>query len=438
MDNIPLSALLLAQFGLILLSAFFSGSETGMMAVNRYRLRHLAGIRHKGARRVSRLLEKPEQIIGLILLGNNLVNILAASCATMIGLRLFGAPGIAIATGLLTVVILIFAELAPKTLAARYPERVAFPLSLPLTWLMYPARPLVRLINAVASVVLMPLLGRRDQGQDTALKPEELQSVVREAGSFISDRHRDMLLRILDMDQVPINQIMVPRDEISFINLSLPPSDLARALRECRHAHMPVCRDTLDNVVGVLHTRRLVPFWDNSEDNLIKHLHDLLDDVYYIPEGANVYGQMLYFQKWRCDIGLVVDEYGVVCGLLSMQDILEEIIGEFDAGAPALEQEIHKLDDEGRTFRVDGSVSLRDLNRHTGWELPHNGARTLNGLVLEYLQNIPKRGVSLRVGDYAIEVLRATGNVVRTAKLQQLTTSSDQAADAADSVADDG
>ena len=390
-----------------------------MMALNRYRLRHLARKRHRGAMRAARLLKRPERLIGLILLGNNLVNILAAAIATVIGLRLLGDAGIALATGMLTVAILIFAELFPKTVAALYPERVAFPASWVLEPLLRLTRPLVWLVNTITNALMRLLsLHRRPADATAPLGQEELQFLVREASGMISHHHRSMLLNILELEQVTVNEIMVPRSEVAVLRLEQTPAEIQSALGRCRYTRLPVCRGSLDQVVGILHSRQLPRLYAEPEESLQERLAELLEEPYYIPEGTSLHAQLVHFQQGRERVGLVVDEYGMVQGLVTLEDILEEIVGEFTFPARAMGRELRRQSDG--SCLVDGALSIRELNRRMKWQLPMGEAHTVNGLILERLGSIPGAGTSLRIGSYAMEITQSSANAVKVVKIEDL------------------
>lgn len=420
MEDIPLSYLFTALGVLILLSGFFSGSETGMMALNRYRLRHLADSKHKGAMRALSMLERPDRLIGIILLGNNLVNIFAASLATVIGLRLFGQAGIAVASLALTVVILIFGEVAPKTLAALYPERTAFPASFVLKPLLRICYPAVWLLNAIANGLLRVLGVNIEEQGDSPLSREELRTVVREAGNLIPKRHQRMLLSILDLENFTVNDIMIPRAEITGIDLEDDLDEIYEMLNNCRHTRLPVFRGGLDHTVGMLHIRRLFRNLLEHEEITREIIEASLMEPYFVPEDTPLHTQMVNFQRQRQRIGLVVDEYGVVLGLVTLEDMLEEIVGEFTTDMQSFVREIHPQDDG--SYLIDGSASIRDINRQLRWHLPTDGPKTLNGLILEHLESIPEAGTSLRIGEYAVEITSTTESAVKTAKVRYFPT----------------
>lgn len=415
MSELPLSALIAALILLLAISAFFSGSETGMMALNRYRLKHLARQKHGGARRAQRLLDEPDRLIGLILLGNNFVNILATAIAVVIAIRLFGEDGVALAPFILTPLVLIFAEVAPKTVAALHPEKVAYPAAYvigPLLRLFYP---LVLAINWVSNgfLKLFSIGGYARNRED--LNPDELRTVVNEAGGLISHRHRNMLLSVLDLESVNVNDIMVPRNEINGIDLQDPEDELLEQLLHSQHTRLPVYEGDIDKVTGLLHMRKMARLWE--EENLTKEwLREQCETPYFIPAGTPLNTQLRNFQRAQERVALVVDEYGDIEGLVTLEDLLEEIVGEFTTDPAAHSADVHPQPDG--TFLLDGTATIRDLNRTMRWELPTDGPKTLNGLVLEHLESIPEPGTSLLIAGYPVEIVQATSNAVKTARIK--------------------
>jgi len=412
LNDIPLSVLFIALAVLIVCSGFFSGSETGLMTLNRYRLRHLANVGHKGALRASKLLARPDRLIGLILLGNNFVNILASSIATIIALRLLGEAGIAIAAVVLTLVILIFAEVAPKTLAALHPERIAYPATLVLAPLLKLLYPLVWAVNGVANLFLKPFgVSDLDPSQQS-LSPEELRTVVLEAGIMIPKRHRAMLLSILDLEAVTVNDIMVPRSEVTGIDLEDDWDAIVAQLTHSNYTRLLVYRGNIDHVVGFLHLRKVVTLLIKKPNCGREDLEGLIREPYFIPEGTTLHTQLLNFQQQHQRIGLVVDEYGDVLGLVTLEDILEEIVGEFTTNPLAMGRNIIQQGDG--SYLVDGSATIRTLNRTLNWQLPTGGPKTLNGLIMEYLEAIPEPGTSLLLAGHPVEIVKTSGNRVKT------------------------
>jgi len=418
LEEIPLSVLFAVLVGCVFLSAFFSGSETGMMALNRYRLRHLAEQRHRSAQRVSALLERPDRLIGLILLGNNLVNIFAASVATIIALRLLGEAGLAVAPLVLTVVILVFAEVLPKTLAALHPERVAFPAAAIIAPLLRVLYPFVWLVNTVANALLRLAGVRADEVAEMPISREELRTVVKEAGAMIPRKHQQMLFAILDLEKITVEDIMVPRSDINGIDLEASISDIEDALIDCRHTRVPLYRGTIDNVAGILHVRNALPLI-KAEHFTVADLEGIAGEPYFVPSGTPLHTQLLNFQRQRRRIGLVVNEYGDIVGLVTLEDLLEEIVGEFTTDTYVFSREVQPQADG--SVLVEGSTSVREINRQTHWDLPTGGAKTLNGLVLETLEDIPEAGTSVRIGACVIEIVQAVDQVVKTARIRRVT-----------------
>jgi len=418
LQDIPLAVLFGILFFLLVLSAFFSSSETGLMSINRYRLRHLAKNKHNGAIRASRLLENPDKLIGLILLGNNFVNVLASSITTIIALRLGGEAAIAIAAGLLTLVLLIFSEVAPKTVAALYPEKIAFPASYVFTPLLKLLYPIVWLINLFANSLLKIFGITLDKENTEHLSSEELRTVVHEAGTLIPKRHQNMLLSILDLEKVTVEDIMIPRSEITGIDLNDEMSQIVDQLQHSQHTRLPVFRDNINEVEGFMHVRSVLHLL--AQDRFT--MEDLLDAVreaYFVPETTPLNTQLLNFQQQERRIGLVVDEYGDVQGLVTLEDILEEIVGEFTSEAATTIKDIHPQKDG--SYLVDGSANIRDLNRVMKWNLPVNGPKTFNGLITEQLESIPEQGISVKIADYPIEIVQIQGNKVKTARMVPIT-----------------
>ncbi len=409
MEDIPLGSLYITLVILIILSGFFSSSETGLMAMNKYRLRHLANQGHRGARTAQKLLQKPDRLIGLILLGNNLVNILAASIATVIGIRLFGSNGIWIASMVMTVVVLIFAEVAPKTVAAIHPERIAFPASYVLTILLKILYPVVWLVNGLANLVLKPFRVRTNVDVIERLNREELRTLVQEGG-MIPDDHQRMLVNILDLEQATVEDVMIPRQDIVGLDLDDDWEDILIQLTQTVYTRLPVYRESIDHVEGLLHIRTVIAELTHGAltfDNLKRSVRK----PYFIPEGTGLTQQLLEFQARERRMGLVVDEYGDIQGLVTLDDILEEIVGEYTSDSRARTRYIRKLDDG--TFLVDGFVTIRALNRQTGWDLPEEEANTLNGLLLEELADIPAGKTSIRIGRHIMTIVDIRDNVIR-------------------------
>jgi len=414
LNDIPIGALLGALVFLIFLSGFFSGSETSLMSLNRYRLKHLAKSGNKGAIRSQKLLQRKDRLIGLILLGNNFVNILASSIATIIALRLWGEAGIAIATGVLTLVILIFAEVAPKTIAALHPERFAFPVSFVLQPLLKLLYPLVWMTNILANSVLKLLGVPLDANGSDHLSREELRTVVNEAGAMIPQRHQKMLLSIIDLENVTVEDIMIPRNEIAGIDLSQDDEKIRQQLAGCQHTRIPVYDGDIDKVLGILHLKKVLH--RQMRGKLTKQvIHDTMSEPFYVPEGTQLHSVLQNFQKQRRRIGLVVDEYGEILGMVTLEDILEEIVGEFTTDPIASNKDINSQEDG--SFIIDGGINIRQLNKTLHWALPTDGPKTLSGLIIEYLEHIPEPGTSILFKDIPMEVLQTKDNTVKAVRV---------------------
>lgn len=398
---------------LLLCSAFFSSSETGMLSLNRYRLRHQAKEGHRGARRASELLAHPDRLLGTILVGNNFVNILASSIATVLAMQLWGEAGIAIATIGLTIILLIFGEITPKTLAALRPEIIAYPVSLPLKMLQKVLYPLVAMLSWVSNG-LLGLLGvdLSNKGNDS-LSTEELRSVVRESGSDLPLNRQSMLLGILDLERVTVDDIMIPRNEVAGIDLDDDLDAIISQLRTTPHTRLPVFRNDINQIEGIVHMRQIARLL--SHDQLTKEsLLAACTEPYFVPENTPLSTQLLNFQKQKRRIGIVVDEYGDVRGVVTLEDILEEIVGEFSNQDTLRSPDIHPQEDG--TLVIDGAAYIREVNRALDWHLPCDGPKTLNGLITEALEHIPDSGICLQIGNYRLEILQAADNRVKSVR----------------------
>lgn len=414
MNDSDTTLLLIILGVLIVLSAFFSSSETSMMSLNRYRLKHLSKEGHKGAKRASRLLERPDRLLGTILVGNNIVNILAASIATVVAVQIWGEAGIAIATIGLTVVILIFGEITPKTLAALRPELIAFPVSIILQVLQKILYPVVWVCGSISNQLLRLLGVNVSADAGDQLSVEELRTVVREAGLGITRSRQNMLLGILDLEKMTVNDIMIPRNEAIGIDLEDSLSSINSQLRTCHHTRLPVFQGDINNVTGIVHMRsiaRLLSRGDLTKENLVS----VCKEPYFVPESTPLHTQLFNFQKQKRRIAIVVDEYGDVIGLVTLEDILEEIVGEFTSDMLLPSQDIHPQDD-GR-FVIEGSSAIRAINRQLKWKLPADGPKTLNGLITEQLESIPETSVCLTIGPYRMEILQTKDNMVKSVRV---------------------
>jgi len=385
-----------------------------MMSLNRYRLRHMARKGDLEARHVVKLLERPDRLLGVILLGNTFANILASAVATILAVHFFGEVGVLIGTVALTLVILVFSEAAPKTLAALYPMRVAFFSSFTLRLLLRIFHPIIFVINALSNGFLR-LFGVRVKRRGVEpLSAEELRTVVNEATGKISSNYQQMLLRILDLEQVTVEDVMIPRSEIVGIDLEDSWDDILKQIRVCDHVIVPLYRDSIDRVAGLLNLRKTLASLQKQTFNK-EVMMGLADKTYFIPEGALVSKQILNFQQEQKSLGLVVDEYGDIQGLVSLQDILEEIVGEFSLDVEDISRMMKKQKDG--SYLVSGNIAVRELNRMAGWDLPTDGPKTLSGLIIEHLETIPGAGVAARVEGYPMEVVQVSGNRIRQVRV---------------------
>jgi Mg2+/Co2+ transporter CorB len=415
LDDISTSSLFILLGILVFLSAYFSSSETSMMSINRYRLKHLGNEGNKGALRVQKLLERPDRLIGLILIGNNLVNIAASAVATVIGIRLYGDMGIAIATVALTLVILIFSEVTPKTIAALYPEKVSFPASFILLPMLKVLYPLVFLVNSITNVILSILRISTTDNGDNSLSREELRTVVHEAGAMIPKKHQDMLVGILDLEKVTAEDIMVPRSDIVAIDINHDWKDIQKQLVNSQHTRVLLYRDSIDDAVGFVHVRdalRLLSKDQFTKSSLLRAVRE----IYFTPESTPLHTLMYKFQAVKERIGLVVDEYGDIQGLVTLEDILEEIIGDFTTSILPDHSKETDTQQDGSVV-VDGSANVRELNKEMSWFFPTEGPKTLNGIILEYLEDIPQANIGLRLAGYPIEILEMKDNMVKTVRV---------------------
>ncbi|HSW32081.1 MAG TPA: HlyC/CorC family transporter [Steroidobacteraceae bacterium] len=419
MQDIPLPWLFGILVLLLMLSGFFSSTETALMSINRYRLRHRAREGSVGARTAERLLAQPDRLIGVILVCNNFVNSAAAAIVTVISLSLGGEAYAAIGVGIFTVVLIIFGEVAPKTYGALYPERLALPASLVYDVLLKILYPVVWTTNLLANGVLRLMGISREKAGTTSLSREELRTVVAEASTVIPHRHQRMLMSILDLERINVEDIMVPRNEIAGLDVSDDWDDILDQLRDSRHTRIPVFDGSVDELVGILHMKkvaRLLARGELDREQLVALAKSR--EPYYVPEGTSLNTQLVNFQRQRRRVAFVVDEYGDVQGLVTLEDLLEEIVGEFTSDTSSLHKDVHK--EKGGTFIVNASASVRTLNRKMGWSLPTSGPRTLNGLIIEYLETIPDPGTSLRVNDYSIDILQTGDNAVKTVRLKPI------------------
>ncbi|ELY3459192.1 HlyC/CorC family transporter [Cronobacter sakazakii] len=416
MEHISTTTLIVTLIVMVVVSAYFSGSETGMMTLNRYRLRHLSKQGNRAAKRVERLLRKPDRLISLVLIGNNLVNILASSLATIVGMRLYGDVGVAIATGVLTFVVLVFAEVLPKTVAALYPEKVAFPSSFLLGPLQIIMMPLVWLLNMITRVLMRMVGIKADNVVSAALSKDELRTIVHESRSQISRRNQDMLLSVLDLEKVSVSDIMVPRNDIVGIDINDDWKSIVRQLTHSPHGRIVLYRESLDDAIGMLRIREAWRQMNEKKEFTKEVMLRAADEIYYVPEGTPLSVQLVKFQRNKKKVGLVVNEYGDIQGLVTVEDILEEIVGDFTTSmSPTLAEEVTPQNDG--SVIIEGSANVRELNKAFNWRLPEEEARTVNGMILEALEEIPSAGIRLRLHQYDIDILDVQENMIKQVRI---------------------
>ena len=401
---------------LIILSAFFSGSEIAMMSLNRYRLRHLARQAHRGATRAQTLLQRPDRLLGVILIGNTFANLLASALATRLAASRFGDLGVLVTTIVLTLVVLIFAEILPKTLAALHPERFAFSVSFILQCLLKVFYPLVWLSTFVANTILKVLGVNVKKTQTDALSSEELRSILRESNGKISPQYQNMLMRILDLDKITVTDIMASRNEIVGIDLNDDLSTIVQHITQAKHTRLLVYYRDIDSIKGMLHVRDAIQFIVVNKLTK-KNLMRLIKPAYFIPETTPLHIQLLNFEKEQQRSAIVVDEYGDLQGLVTIEAILAEIVGEFTSELSTLEAQVH-LQADGSILAA-GEVSLREINRLMHWQLPLDGPKTINGLVIEQFEEIPTVGVKVHIQHYTVDVLAVKGNMVKLARVDK-------------------
>ena len=416
------TSLLMLSISMVLLlcsSAYFSGTETAMMAINRYRLKHLVKKKHRAARISNKLLRYPDRLLGVILIGNNLVNFTAATIATIIGMRLFGDTGVLLAPWVLTATFLVFAEVAPKTLAAERPERWAFK----AVYVLEPIQRLlvipVKMVNLLSNAIVRLFL-KNEPAQSDSLSTDELRTVVNEGAKGVGER-QNMMVRLLDLEQVSVNDIMIPRGEIEAIDIDSEMNEIVEVASNSQYTLLPIYKESINNIIGILHLRRLARFMGSNEFTK-SDLMQLTREPYYIPEATSLDKQLIRFQAEKQRIALVVDEYGELQGLVTLEDILEEIVGEFTSDFSANIPEILPQADD--SFVIDGGALLRDINRALDWELPISGPKTLNGLVLEHLETIPEENLCIQINDYQIETLQLSDNMVKNLKCVRVASNS--------------
>ncbi len=412
-DDVPLGLLLGLLIVLLFFSAFFSGTETALMRLNRFRLRSRARSGDRAARLAETMLQRPDRLIGLILLGQNVVNLAAAALTTLIALRLGGESAIWVGTAILTLVILIFAEAVPKTFAAYNPSRVALPAALIYYPMLKIAYPLIWLINLAANSILRLLGQNPSKASSSSLSTDELRTLLREGGT-VPERHQNMLLSVLDLGETTVDDVMVPRQEILGIDLDEPWKETLLLIKNSQHTCLPVFRDDIDNIKGFIRIRNILE--ELNKDALDEpRLLENLEEPYFVPEGTPLNKQLFNFQNLKNRFAFVVDEYGDIQGLITTEDIVREIVGEFGADPGPTDVEITK--DSERSYVVDASANVRQLNRLMSWNFPTDGPKTLNGLIVEQLETIPNSGTGVTVADYPIEILSTTEHSIKKVRV---------------------
>jgi Mg2+/Co2+ transporter CorB len=418
LDEFTLGTLFIALLIILIFSGFFSASETSMMAINRYRLNHLVRKGNKSAKLTARLLAHTDKLLGSILLGNTLLNVAAATLAEFIVFRMFGHDNsTALLIGSLTVtfMILIFSEIMPKVIAASHAERMALPASYILAVVIKLFYPVVSIATVIVRGMLWMLrIKIQTDHSHHKMSMEELRSMVLEAGNFLPRKHQKMLLNLVDLERITVNDVMIPRNQIEALNIDADPAELRQQIITCHHTLLPVYAETPSNVIGILHIKRILPLLlEEALDTA--QLREILHDSYFIPSDTPLLKQLQQFQERHTRMGLVVDEYGELLGLVTLENILEEIVGDFTTQSPAQTGKYLRQDDG--SLLLEGSSSLRDLNRKLGLHFPLGEAKTLNGLILEHLQDIPEAGTSLKIGDYPIEIIQTQDRAVKVARL---------------------
>jgi len=417
LDDLSLVTLFAILFLLLVCSAFFSGSETSMMAINRYRLNSLIRRGNRSAKLASRLLGKVDKLLGSIFLGNTLLNVVAAAVTNIIIFRLYGQNDLALLLGTLTLtfVLLVFSEIMPKIIAASYPERIALPASYLLTPLITLFHPVVSIAGGLVKGVLWLLRIKIETDQSKQkMTLEELRGLVLDAEHFLPRKHQKMLLNLVDLERITVNDVMVPRNQIEALDINADANELRQQIITCHHTLLPVYADTHSNIIGILHIKRIPALLQETTLDLTR-LREILNDPYFIPSDTPLLKQLQQFQERHARLGMVVDEYGELLGLVTLENILEEIVGEFTTQSPARTGKF--LRQEDGSIVLEGSSSLRELNRKLGLHFPLDGAKTLNGLILDHLEDIPETGTSLKIAGYPIEIIQTQDRIVKVARI---------------------
>ncbi|OIR18337.1 magnesium and cobalt efflux protein CorC [mine drainage metagenome] len=418
MDDFSLGVLFIALLIILVCSGFFSASETSMMAINRYRLNHLVRKGNKSAKLTARLLAQTDKLLGSILLGNTLLNVAAATLAEIIVLRLFGhdnSTALLVGSLAITFAILVFSEIMPKVIAASHAERVALPSSYALALIIKLFYPVVSIATAMVRGMLwlMRIKVQTDHSHHK-MSLEELRSLVLDAENFLPRKHQKMLLNLVDLERITVNDVMIPRNQIEALDIDAAPEELRQQIITCHHTLLPIYSETPSNVIGILHIKRVLPLLQEEQLDATE-LRAILNEAYFIPSDTPLLKQLQQFQERQTRLGLVVDEYGELLGLVTLENILEEIVGDFTTQSPSQTGKFLRQDDG--SLLLEGSSSLRELNRKLGLHLPLGEAKTLNGLILEHLGDIPEAGTSLKIGNYPIEIIQTQDRAVKVARI---------------------
>jgi Mg2+/Co2+ transporter CorB len=424
LETVPLWVLILALALLILCSAFFAMAETALMAANKYRLRHLAKRGHRGAITTLWLLDRTDKLLSLVLIANTLINAMATALVTAIAILFFGREEsvITIATAVVAFLLIVFAEISPKVIGATYPERISLGSSLVLKPLMSVAKPVIWFVNLFVNSLLRLLRIRsinamHGENAQHRLSLEELRSVVLEGGQFIPQKHKSILLNLFDLEKISVEDIMTPRSQVEALNLALPIEQIKAELTTCYHNKLPVYEGEINKIVGILHVRKAIGLLNQADELSVEHLRELLSEPYFIPQDTGVFAQLQYFQENKEKLGIIVDEYGEVQGLVTLEDIIEEMIGDFTTSMPGTARADTLTWNAKGECLLEGATPLRDINKKLGLDLPLDGPKTVNGLLLEHLQDIPDSPIALRIGNCVIEVVQVQNQAIKVVKL---------------------
>ena len=412
MINFDLESLFFVLFILLLLSAFFSGAETSLMSVNRYKLKHKHKLGDNSASKVNFLVTNPEKTLGLILLLNNFVNILASAISTLIAIKIYGEAGVAISVVVLTIIILIFAEVTPKTFAALYADKIAYPVSLLLYPLMKIFYPIVILINFISRIILRIFGIKTEKINQELLTKDEIKLIVKESSHRIPKNHEDMIVNMIDLEKVKVEDAMIPRNELVAVDIEDDLEKISKKILNCKHTRIPIYKKELNKLLGFLHKRKVINMLIEKEITKEKILEQI-SPPYFIPEDTSLTSQLINFKKQKKRMGFVVDEYGDVKGAVTLDDILEEIVGEFDENAK--NDGIVKINPQ--TYIIDGAIQIREINKSLGWKIPETAAKTINGYILECLENIPTQGETFDSEGYLFEIVEISNNFVKNVKV---------------------